>query len=69
MGKKEFTIVKYHYSDGMREYEEQVVLAGIVTDGDLSTDEWEYGERVVNGYVVGYLTMAQYRMGRKLKLC
>jgi len=69
MSKKEFTIVKYHYLDGMREYEEQVVLADIVTDDDLPTDEWEYGERVVNGYVVGYLTMTQYRMGRKLKLC
>ncbi len=68
MGKKEFTIVKYHYRDGMREYEEQVVLADIVTDDDLPTDEWE-GERIVNGYVVGYLTMKQYKMGRKLNLC
>lgn len=69
MGKKEFTIVRYHYRDGMREYEEQVVLADIVTDGELPTDKWEHDERIVNGYVVGYLTLKQYQMGRKLKLC
>tara|TARA_R100001443_G_scaffold111301_1_gene123984 strand:+ start:169 stop:378 length:210 start_codon:yes stop_codon:yes gene_type:complete len=69
MGKKEYTIVIYHYRDGMREYEEQFVRAGILTDDDLPTDEWEYGERIVNGYVVGYLTSAQYRMGRNLNLC
>ena len=70
---KPYTIIVYRYRDGMREYEEQVVVRENLSGLDVLKQVQEMnkeddGERITEGYVRGYLTDEEYKLGLKMNL-